>query len=110
MRDSASDVSPIRFTTGTGVEPDKLYEVLSVSGGRSHHFTKRFPNAIKGDFSPGFKMELGEKDLALAVELGRMTRMPTATRDLYALALAEGFRGQDIVALLAMYQKWAKSA
>ena len=95
-----------------GVEPDKLYDVLSVSGGRSHHFTKRFPNAIKGDFSPGFKMELGEKDLALAVELGRMTRMPTpsasATRELYALALAEGFRGQDIVALLAMYQNWAK--
>jgi 3-hydroxyisobutyrate dehydrogenase-like beta-hydroxyacid dehydrogenase len=97
-----------------GVEPDKLYDVLSVSGGRSHHFTKRFPNAIKGDFSPGFKMELGEKDLALAVELGRMTRMPTpsasATRELYALALAEGFRGQDIVALLAMYQNWAKPA
>lgn len=95
-----------------GVEPEKLYDVLSVSGGRSHHFTKRFPNAIKGDFAPGFKMELGEKDLALAVELGRMTRMPTpsasATRELYALALAEGFRGQDIVALLAMYQNWAK--
>jgi 3-hydroxyisobutyrate dehydrogenase-like beta-hydroxyacid dehydrogenase len=95
-----------------GVEPEKLYEVLSVSAGRSHHFTKRFPNAINGDFSPGFKMELGEKDLALAVELGRMTRMPTpsasATRELYALALAEGFRGQDIVSLLAMYQNWAK--
>ena len=24
------------------------------------------------------------------------------------LALAEGFRGQDIVSLLAMYQNWAK--
>jgi 3-hydroxyisobutyrate dehydrogenase len=97
-----------------GVEPDKLYDVLSVSGGRSHHFTKRFPNALKGDFSPGFKLELGEKDLALAVELGRATRMPTpsasATRELYALALAEGFRGQDIVSLLAMYQNWAKPA
>jgi 3-hydroxyisobutyrate dehydrogenase-like beta-hydroxyacid dehydrogenase len=97
-----------------GVEPTRLYDVLSVSGGRSHHFTKRFPNALKGDFSPRFKMELGEKDLALGVELGRMTGMPTpsasATRELYALALAEGFRGQDIVALLAMYQNWAKQA
>jgi 3-hydroxyisobutyrate dehydrogenase-like beta-hydroxyacid dehydrogenase len=97
-----------------GVEPQKLYEVLSVSGGRSHHFTKRFPNALKGDFSPGFKVELGEKDLALGIELGRMMHMPTpsasATRELYALALAEGFRGQDIVSLLAMYQNWAKRA
>jgi len=97
-----------------GVEPQKLYDVLSVSGGRSHHFTKRFPNALKGDFSPGFKMELGEKDLALAVELGRTIKMPTpsasASRELYALALAEGFRGQDIVALLSMYQSWAGGA
>jgi 3-hydroxyisobutyrate dehydrogenase-like beta-hydroxyacid dehydrogenase len=95
-----------------GVDPSNLYDVLSVSGGRSHHFTKRFPNALKGDFSPGFKMELGEKDLALAVELGRMTKMPTpsasSTREMYALALAEGFRGQDIVALLQMYKNWAK--
>lgn len=97
-----------------GVEPDKLYEVLSVSGGRSHHFTKRFPNALKNDFSPGFKMELGEKDLALGIELGRSVRMPTPTasvvRELFAVALAEGFRGQDIVALLSMYQGWAKGA
>jgi 3-hydroxyisobutyrate dehydrogenase len=96
-----------------GVEPDKLYDVLSVSGGRSHHFTKRFPNAIKGDFSPGFKMELGEKDLALAIDLGRSTKMPTPTastvRELFSIALAEGYRGQDIVALLAMYQRWAKA-
>jgi 3-hydroxyisobutyrate dehydrogenase-like beta-hydroxyacid dehydrogenase len=96
-----------------GVEPDRLYEVLSVSGGRSHHFTKRFPNALKGDFAPGFKMELGEKDLALGIELGRSLRLPTPTastvRELYAVALAEGFRGKDIVALLAMYHGWARA-
>ena len=94
-----------------GVEPQKLYDVLAVSGGRSHHLTKRFPNAIKGDFKPGFKMELGEKDLSLGIDLGRALRQPTPAasmvRELYALALAEGYRGQDIVALLAMYQKWA---
>jgi len=94
-----------------GVEPQKLYDVLSVSGGRSHHLTKRFPNAIKGDFNPGFKMELGEKDLSLGIDLGRALKQPTPAasmvRELYALALAEGFRGQDIVALLAMYQNWA---
>src|SRR6516164_2227111 len=96
-----------------GVDPQTLYDVLSVSGGRSHHFTKRFPNALKGDFSPGFKMELGEKDLALAIALGRSRRLPTpaasAVRELYAMALAEGLRGQDIVALLAMYRRWAEA-
>jgi 3-hydroxyisobutyrate dehydrogenase len=98
--------------TAAGVEPETLYDVLSVSGGRSHHFTKRFPNALKGDFSPGFKMELGEKDLALAIELGRTMKQPTPgasmVRELMATALAEGYRGQDIVSLLQMYQRWAQ--
>jgi 3-hydroxyisobutyrate dehydrogenase len=94
-----------------GVAADRLYEVLSVSGGRSHHFTKRFPNALKGDFRPGFKIELGEKDLALAIDLGRSLGLPTpaasTVRELYATALAEGLRGQDIVALLSLYRRWA---
>ena len=107
-------VSCVLFALGVTacVEPQMLYDILSVSGGRSHHFTKRFPNAIKGDFAPGFKMELGEKDLALAVELGRQIKVPTPAaslvRDLFAIALSEGYRGQDIVALLSMYQKWGE--
>lgn len=59
----------------------------------------------------GFTMELGEKDLALAIELARSLRVPvpasSTAQDMYALALAEGFEGQDIVALLAMYSRWA---
>jgi 3-hydroxyisobutyrate dehydrogenase-like beta-hydroxyacid dehydrogenase len=98
--------------TAAGVEPETLYDVLSVSGGRSHHFTKRFPNALKGDFSPGFKMELGEKDLALAIDLGRTMKQPTPgasmVREMMATALAEGFRGQDIVSLLRLYQRWTE--
>jgi len=95
-----------------GVEPDKLFDVLSVSGGRSFHFLKRFPNVLTEDYRPGFKMELGEKDLALAIEFGRSTRVPTPAasmvRELMATALVEGYRGQDIVALQDMYKNWAK--
>lgn len=94
-----------------GVEPQRLYDVLAAGGGRSHHFTKRFPNAIEGNFAPGFKMELGEKDLALAEALGRAVGFPTPsasnTRNLYALALSEGHRGRDIVSLVALYENWA---
>jgi 3-hydroxyisobutyrate dehydrogenase len=98
--------------TAAGVEPQTLYDVIANSGGRSHHFTKRFPNALKGNFAPGFKMELGEKDLALGIELGRTLHQPTpaasAVREMFAIAMAEGYRGQDIVALLDMYNKWAE--
>ena len=98
--------------TAAGVDPEKLFDVISVSGGRSFHFQKRFPNAIKGDYRPGFKMELGEKDLALAMDFARSLGMPTpgtaAVRNLMAIALSDGYRGQDVVALHDMYLRWAK--
>ena len=36
--------------TAAGVDPQKLFEVLSEAGGRSFHFQKRFPNVLKGDY------------------------------------------------------------
>lgn len=95
--------------TAAGVDPATLYEVLSQSGGRSHQFVKRFPKALKGDFEPGFKMQLGEKDVALAVEVARgMNRpMPMASliREMYQMALGLGYRDRDIVALVDMYRR-----
>jgi len=100
--------------TAAGVEPQMLFDVLSQCGGRSHHFMKRFPKAIAGDFSPGFKMELGEKDVALGIELGRALQQPTpaasAIRELMAISLATGYRGQDVVAMLDMFSKMHKSS
>lgn len=91
-----------------GVESATLFDVLSESGGRSMTFTKRFPPALKGDFKPRFKLELAEKDLALGLsmarELGMQVPAATLVRDLFGQALEEGYRGQDAVALLAMYR------
>jgi len=95
--------------TAAGVDPDRLYDVLSQSGGRSHHFIKRFPNALKRNFDPGFKMQLGEKDVALAIDVARSLGqpMPTASlvRDIYMMAMGLGYRDKDIVALLDMFQR-----
>ncbi len=104
------------FALGTkaGVEPAVLFDILSVSGGRSSQFLKRFPWVLERDFEPRFKMELGEKDLALGVELGRACGVPTPVasiaRELYATALASGLRGRDIVSLLQMYERWGGHA
>ena len=100
------------FTIGVkaGIDPDLLFEVLSRSGGRSHHFTKRFPNALAGDFTPGFSVALGEKDLRLALELSRSLGMPSPTASLvdqmYRIAVSEGLSSEDIVAVLKLFEKW----
>ena len=93
-----------------GIAPDLLFEVLSRSGGRSHHFTKRFPNALAGDFKPGFSVALGEKDLGLALELSRSLGMPAPTtglvRQMYRIAMSEGLSSEDIVAVIRLFEKW----
>lgn len=100
------------FSVGVkaGIDPDVLFEVLSASGGRSHHFTKRFPNALAGDFKPGFSVALGEKDLGLALELARSLGVPSPTtglvRQMYRIAISEGLSSEDIVAVLKLFEKW----
>jgi 3-hydroxyisobutyrate dehydrogenase len=97
-----------------GVDPATLFSVLAESGGTSRTFTKRFPQALKNDYEPRFKMELGEKDLALGLALGHAQRVPlpaaSLVRELFGLALLQGQAGRDVVALLAMYQDWALTA
>ena len=46
-----------------GVDPKSLFEILSTSGGRSHHFLERFPNVLAGDFTPNFGIGLSRKDI-----------------------------------------------
>ena len=94
-----------------GVEPRRLFEILSVSGGRSHHFLKRFPQLLDRDFEARFSLGLGEKDLRLALALAEETgaAMPaTATiHQLYRAAIALGSADEDIVAVARLYERLA---
>jgi 3-hydroxyisobutyrate dehydrogenase-like beta-hydroxyacid dehydrogenase len=93
-----------------GIDPDLLFEVLSNSGGRSHHFTKRFPNALAGNFTPGFSVALGEKDLGLALEFSRSLGVPAPTtglaRQMYGIAMSEGLSSEDIVSVIKLFENW----
>jgi len=93
-----------------GIDPDVLFNVINQSGGRSHHFGKRFPNALARNFGPGFTVDLGAKDVGLALELSRSVNVPTPVgalvHQLYQVAMGEGMSREDIVAVLKLYEKW----
>ncbi len=95
-----------------GVDPEVLFNTLSQSGGRSHHFLKRWPNALQSNWDPGFKMELGEKDVALAIDVARSLKQPmpvaSLVREMMTMAMAGGYEGHDVVAALDMYRKMNK--
>jgi 3-hydroxyisobutyrate dehydrogenase-like beta-hydroxyacid dehydrogenase len=94
-----------------GLDPQRLYDILSTSGGRSHHFIKRFPNVLAGDFTPYFGIALSRKDVALGLGLAASFGLPmpvtSAVRQAYETAHAEGFGGLDMAGVVALYEKWA---
>ena len=94
-----------------GLDPQRLFDILSTSGGRSHHFLKRFPKVLAGDFTPYFGIGLSRKDvglgLGLAASLGLPMPVTSAVRQTYDTAHAEGFGGLDMAGVVALYEKWA---
>ncbi|MGH7348691.1 MAG: NAD(P)-dependent oxidoreductase, partial [Candidatus Rokuibacteriota bacterium] len=93
-----------------GMDPQRLFEVLSTSGGRSHHFLKRFPNVLAGDFTPHFGIGLSRKDVSLALSMAARLEMPvplaSAVRQVYEAAHAQGFGQLDMAGVTRLYEQW----
>ncbi len=94
-----------------GMDPQRLFDILSTSGGRSHHFLKRFPNVLAGDFTPNFSIWLSRKDVSLALTMAARLEMPmpvaSAVRQAYEAAHAQGFGQLDMAAVTRLYEQWA---
>ncbi len=66
------------FTVGVkaGVPPETLFEAVSKSSGNTQAM-QGFPTGLfKGNFEPGFQLDLAAKDVGLATEMGRRLRVP----------------------------------
>lgn len=94
-----------------GMDPQRLFDILSTSGGRSHHFLKRFPNVLAGDFDPRFSIALSRKDLGLAARMAESLGVPMLTmsivRQVYEAAGASGLDGRDMAAVTELFERWA---
>jgi len=93
-----------------GMDPQRLFDILSTSGGRSFHFLKRFPNVLAGDFAPYFGIGLSRKDLSLALAMAAKLEMPmpvaAAVRQVYEAAHAQGFGALDMAGITRLYEQW----
>lgn len=87
-----------------GVDGGTMFRILQHCGARSLSLVKRFPKALKGDFSPGFMVDLAEKDLALALDMARKMKVPmmmaSLCHDIYLTASRNGRGKLDINAVL----------
>ena len=58
------------------VDPDRLYQVMAKSSGRSYSLDRNYPKIKDGQFKPNFALALAEKDLTLALDLMKDTGFP----------------------------------
>ncbi len=110
---TTSSISAEGFVLGVkaGIDPQVLWDIISVSTGNSWSL-QQYPNSIlKGDFEPKFKLSLGYKDVGLALELGKEygIQLPLGTlahQDMKN-AIDAGYADKDICSVILPLEKAA---
>ena len=59
-----------------GAKTETMFEAISHSSGNTECMQEFPASLFQGNFEPGFKLELGAKDVGLATEMGRQLRLP----------------------------------
>jgi 3-hydroxyisobutyrate dehydrogenase len=90
-----------------GLDPQRLFEVISDSAGSSWMFQNRVPHILEGDYTPRSAVDIWPKDLGIVLETGKAlgfaTPMAAAAHALFAKAAARGLGREDDAAVVKIY-------
>lgn len=101
------------FVMGTkfGVDPVVMRNVIVSGSGRCWALEDRMPEILKGNFAPGFSIDLHAKDIQLAVDMAKNMDLPlNATHlvaELFKSAQSKGLGGLDNGAIIKLYEEMA---
>ena len=59
-----------------GAQTETMFEAITHSSGNTECMQEFPASLFRGNFEPGFQLDLGAKDVGLATELGRQLRLP----------------------------------
>ena len=94
-----------------GVDPMTLYKAISMSSGETRQM-HTFPNTLfEGNFKPGFKLDLGAKDVGLATDMGRALKVPMEISNLvqqkYVEAQNRGWGADSSISIARLQEERA---
>lgn len=101
------------FALGTkaGVDPEIMMHVIQGGSGRCWAVENRMPEILKGNFEPGFTVDLHTKDINLAVDMGKNIGMPlyvtNLVNQLFKTAQVKGLGAKDNGAIIQVYEELA---
>lgn len=101
------------FTLGTkaGVDPEIMMNVIKGGSGRCWAVEDRMPQILKGNFEPGFTINLHTKDIKLAVDMAKNMNLPlfatNLVAELFKTAQVKGLGMKDNCAIIKLYEDLA---
>ncbi len=94
-----------------GLDPRKIYEVVSVSTGNSVQFQNRVPRILARNFAPGGTIDISYKDQDLettfAKQLGVPLLMANLSQQVYQMGRAAGLNKEDGSAIVKVFERLA---
>lgn len=96
-----------------GVDPEKVYNAIRGGLAGSTVLDAKVPLALKGNFKPGFRIELHIKDLANALETAHEIGVPvplsSSVMEIMQALKVDGKGGDDHGGIIQFYEKLAKT-
>ena len=100
------------LATKAGVDPEKVFQAIRGGLAGSAVLDAKMPLALKGNFKPGFRIELHIKDMANALdtahELGVPVPLSSAVMEILQALKADGKAGDDHGGIVQFYEQLAK--
>ena len=92
-----------------GLNPQEMFDVISVSTGNSATFQAAAPRMLSGDFSPGGTVDISYKDQELETEFAKALGVPmfmaAASQQVYQMGRAAGLNKYDGSSLVTLYEE-----
>lgn len=89
-----------------GLRPVDLFKALTLGSANSFYFQYKVPRMLKRDFKPGASVDIGYKDLSLALEWAEDLNVPLSlsllAREFYRVAQLKGLSQEDTAALIKL--------
>ena len=108
---AVAEAIAVAVAVKSGVDPYVVYDGVKNGGGMAYstYFDRRVKRMLDGDFSPTFSAELMRKDVGLALELARASKVPTPileeTKRAYDEAVDIGAGKEDFSAVTHVIEK-----
>lgn len=107
----AAAAEALAFGARAGIDPNRIFDVISNSAGASWMFQNRVPHILADDYTPHSAVNIWLKDLGLIVDTGKEIGLPTpltaAAEQLFIMAAAAGHGRLDDSAVVKVFESIA---